>query len=67
MDLANDLGICSYSSNGTHWTMLGEPFNLAYDWQTGTFQGEKFAIFCFNHSPSDGFLDVDWFHFSDRP
>jgi beta-xylosidase len=66
LNFTNDLGICSYSTDGTNWKVLGGPFNLAYDWQTGTFQGEKFAIFCFNPHPSDGFVDVDCFHFSDR-
>jgi beta-xylosidase len=67
MDFRSNLGVCSYSEDDKHWTVLGEPFNLAYDWQTGTFQGEKFAIFCFNQNPGDGFVDVDWFHFYDQP
>jgi beta-xylosidase len=67
LNFTNDLGSCSYGADGIHWTMLGGPFNLAYDWQTGTFQGEKFAIFCFNSNPGDGYVDVDWFHFRDKP
>lgn len=67
LNFTNNLGICSYSANGTNWTVLGGPFNLAYDWRTGTFQGEKYAIFCFNPNPGDGYVDVDWFHFSDKP
>ena len=63
LNFTNNLGVCSYSADGTNWTVLGEPFNLAYDWRTGTFQGEKYAIFCFNPKPGDGFVDVDWFHF----
>jgi hypothetical protein len=41
-------------------------FDLAFDWRTGTFQGEQFALFCFNPKDSDGFVDVDWFKFSDK-
>jgi len=66
LNFTNNLGLCSYSADGTNWTALGGPFNLAYDWQTGTFQGEKFVIFCFNPDPGDGFVDVDWFHFSNK-
>lgn len=67
MDFTNNLGVCGYSEDGAHWNTLGLPFNLAYDWRTGTFQGEKFSIFCFNPSPGDGFVDVDWFHFKNTP
>jgi beta-xylosidase len=67
MDFTKKRGLCSYSADGANWTVLGGPFNLAFDWQTGTFQGEKFAIFCFNPDPGGGFVDVDWFHFQDKP
>ncbi len=58
-------GFCSYSADGANWTALGGPFNLAFDWATGTFQGEQFAIFCYNPSPGTGYVDVDYFNFSD--
>ena len=64
LDFIKHRGACSYSLDGTAWTPLGGEFPLAFDWRTGTFQGEQFAIFCFNRAPSDGFVDVDWFHFS---
>jgi beta-xylosidase len=67
LDFIRSRGACSYSVDGTRWTRLGGEFPLAFDWRTGTFQGEQFAIFCFNRSlgaPSDGFVDVDWFHFA---
>jgi len=32
---------------------------------TGTFQGEQYAIFCYNSELEGGFVDVDWFKFSD--
>lgn len=66
LDFVRNKGICSYSLDGEHWTLLSGGFDLAFDWQTGTFQGEKFAIFCFNPNPGDGFVDVDWFKFTDK-
>jgi beta-xylosidase len=64
LDFVRNKGICSYSIDGTHWTTLGGEFDLAFDWRTGTFQGEQFAIFCFNRHPGEGFTDVDWFRFT---
>jgi beta-xylosidase len=66
LDFKRNKGICSYSFDGKNWTRLGGEFNLAFDWRTGTFQGEQFAIFCFNPSPGDGFVDVDQFRFVDN-
>jgi hypothetical protein len=65
LDFQTNQGLCSYSIDGTDWTSLGGAFPLAFDWQTGTFQGEKFAIFCYNPNSSDGYVDVDFFTFSD--
>jgi beta-xylosidase len=61
LDFVRNKGLCSYSFDDKNWTALGGEFNLAFDWATGTFQGEQFAIFCFNPQPVDGFVDVDWF------
>jgi Glycosyl hydrolases family 43/Beta xylosidase C-terminal Concanavalin A-like domain len=65
LDFVQNQGICSYSIDEAHWTELGGRFDLAFDWRTGTFQGEQFAIFCFNPRPGSGFVDVDWFRFTD--
>lgn len=65
LDFDDDTGICSYSFDGETWTPLGGDFPLAFDWQTGTFQGEKFAIFCYNPDPAGGYVDVDSFVFTD--
>ncbi len=64
LDFINNLGTLLYSSDGVTWTQLGGKFALAYDWLTGTFQGEQFAIFCYNPRPGSGYLDVDWFRFT---
>jgi hypothetical protein len=66
MDFHRNKGGCSYSLDERHWTNLGGEFDLAFDWRTGTFQGEQFAIFCFNPDPKDGFVDIDSFRLTDR-
>lgn len=65
LDFVRNKGLCAYSFDGKQWTTLGGEFDLAFDWRTGTFQGEQFAIFCYNSEPKGGFVDVDWFKFSD--
>jgi beta-xylosidase len=64
LDFVRNRGTCSYRIDGSHWTTLGGEFDLAFDWRTGTFQGEQFAIFCFNRHAGEGFVDVDWFRFT---
>ena len=64
VDFNVNLGTCSYSFDGTNWDTLGGPFNLAYDLSGGTFQGEKYAVFCYNANASTGHVDVDYFHFT---
>ncbi len=63
MDYIHNIGICSYSPDGINWTGLGNRFSLAYNYLTGTFQGEQYAIFCYNANPGTGYVDVDWFRF----
>jgi beta-xylosidase len=60
MDFIRSKATVLYSSDGRNWTALGSPFNIAYDWLTGTFQGEQFALFCYNAQPGSGYVDVDW-------
>ena len=36
-------------------------FPLAFDWRTGTFQGEQYGLFCYNPTGGEGRLDVDSF------
>jgi len=66
LDFVQNKGICSYSLDGKNWHAPGGEFKLAFDWRTGTFQGEQFAIFCFNPNPGDGFVDVGRFRFIDK-
>lgn len=66
LNFTNNLGICSYSTNGTTWTKLGGNFELMWGYGS-TFQGEKFAIFCYNTNTasSTGYVDVDSFTFGE--
>ena len=61
LDFVRNKGACAYSLDGAQWTTIGGEFDLAFDWRTGTFQGEQFAIFCYNSAPGEGYADVDWF------
>ncbi|MCF3652346.1 glycoside hydrolase family 43 protein [Synoicihabitans lomoniglobus] len=65
LDFRTNRATCSYSADGVNWQELGGSFAIAFDWRTGTFQGIQFALFCHNPSPSDGYIDIDYFHFSD--
>lgn len=67
LDFQTNQGNCSYSADGTNWISLGGYFTLKFDITYGTFQGEKYAIFCYNPdtASSAGYVDVDSFSFGD--
>ena len=67
MDFTTNLGRVAYSIDGARWRGLGGDFPLAFAWQTGTFQGEQLAVFCYASTPSRGWLDVDRFTLSALP
>jgi xylan 1,4-beta-xylosidase len=50
----------------TTWQSLGTTITMGFDWQNGTFQGEQYAILCFNTGSSSGYMDVDWFRLDDK-
>jgi beta-xylosidase len=60
-DFVGNQGGLSYSLDGRSWKALGGRFPLAFAWRTGTFQGEQFAISCYNPQASAGYLDIDSF------
>lgn len=64
LDFESHKGTCFYSVDGINWKKTGGEFDLEFDWRTGTFQGEQFAIFCYNSRAGDGFVDVDSFELS---
>lgn len=66
-DFLTSLGRIAYSLDGRRWTPVGGSFPLRFDWRTGTFQGEQFAISCYNPAGGGGYLDVDSFTLSPLP
>ncbi|MFZ6756323.1 glycoside hydrolase 43 family protein [Undibacterium sp. Ji50W] len=67
MDFRKNKAEVAYSLDGRTWNVLGGSFDLGYDWRTGTFQGQQFALFCYNPRPDQGYIDVDSFRFTDQP
>ncbi|MDE0947243.1 MAG: glycoside hydrolase 43 family protein [Sphingobium sp.] len=61
MDFVSDEGRVAYSRDGQKWTGVGDSFPLKYDWRTGTFQGQQFAISCYNAKPNGGYINIDSF------
>lgn len=59
MDFEQNLGQTGYSLNGLNWNTIGESFPLLWDWATGTFQGEQYALFNYNNGPSTGYVDIN--------
>lgn len=64
MDFTTDKSALAYSLDGKAWIALPGDFPLAYDWRTGTFQGEQYGLFCYNPKGGEGRLDVDSFTLS---
>jgi len=56
-----------WKDDSRSWQQLGTTITMGYDWQNGTFQGEQYAIMCFNPGSSSGYMDVDWFRMDDQP
>lgn len=68
MDFTRRQARLSWRAPEAAWQGLGDPFELVYDWRTGTFQGPQVALFCFHTGPgAGGHVDVDEFRFSDQP
>ncbi|USQ98047.1 glycoside hydrolase family 43 protein [Caulobacter sp. RL271] len=61
MDFTTDKSALSYSLDGKAWVPMPGDFPLAFDWRTGTFQGEQYGLFCYNPKGGDGRLDIDSF------
>jgi hypothetical protein len=59
MDFQSNQGQTAYSLDGLNWTTIGNSFPLLWDWATGTFQGEQYAVFNYNNVASNGFVDID--------
>ncbi|MET4895895.1 glycoside hydrolase 43 family protein [Sphingomonadaceae bacterium jetA1] len=66
MDFKTDRASVAYSLDGHDWRTLGGDFPLAFDWRTGTFQGQQYALFCYNPGVKGGWMDIDSFTLSGR-
>lgn len=66
-DFTTSTGRVAYSLDGRRWTDVGGAFPLRFDWRTGTFQGEQFALSCYNPGGNGGYLDIDRFTLSALP
>ena len=60
-----DKATFSYSLDGTNWTGIGREINMVFDYQRH-FMGSKFAIFNYATKQLGGYVDVDWFHFTEE-
>ncbi|MFZ2995821.1 glycoside hydrolase 43 family protein [Sphingobium sp.] len=67
MDFDAKQGRFAYSMDNRRWTDIGGTFPLAFDWRTGTFQGQQIALSCYNPTGRGGYLDVDDFTLSPLP
>lgn len=59
LDFQTNFGRFAYSSDNRQWRDVGSPFPLAFDWRTGTFQGQQIALSCYNPGSAGGYMDVD--------
>lgn len=66
MDFQQNQGQTAYSLDGLAWKTIGNSFPLLWDWATGTFQGEQYAVFNYNPAASNGFVDVNRISFVQR-
>ncbi len=52
-----------YSLDNKEWHRIGPDYRLRFNWQA-FFMGSKFAIFNYATKENGGYVDVDWFHYS---
>ncbi|HEX3048156.1 MAG TPA: family 43 glycosylhydrolase [Bacillota bacterium] len=67
MNFSTKLAKFYWKDDSRSWQQLGTTPTMGFDWQNGTFQGEQYAILCFNTGSSSGYMDVDWFRLDDQP
>ncbi|MBN2536045.1 MAG: family 43 glycosylhydrolase, partial [Spirochaetales bacterium] len=67
MNFNNNQARFFWKDDSRDWQQSGTTITMGFDWQNGTFQGEQYAILCFNSSGNSGYMDVDWFRFDDKP
>jgi beta-xylosidase len=50
----------AYSFDGQLFTDFGDPYQLTW----GNYRGDRIGIYSFNNKAEDGYVDVDFFHYS---
>ena len=65
-NLNKDLATCYYSTDNKHWTRIGTPYKMIFDY-TRLFMGSKFAVFNYATKQLGGYIDVDFFNYSRKP
>lgn len=49
-----------YSTDGKNYT----PFGGQYQMEWSAYRGDRIAIYCYNNLADDGYIDVDYFHYT---
>ncbi len=49
----------AYSLDGRSYSDFGSPYQLAW----GSYRGDRIGIYCYNNKATEGYLDVDFFHY----
>jgi beta-xylosidase len=58
-----DLATFYFSLDNKNWTQIGDPYKMRFDYSR-LFMGTRFAIFNYATQNVGGFVDIDFFHFS---
>lgn len=58
----HDIATFSYSTDGTEWHPIGEPFRMVFDYRR-FFMGTRFAIFNYSSGRHGGYVDIDYFRY----
>ncbi|WP_288055269.1 family 43 glycosylhydrolase [Xylanibacter rodentium] len=61
-NLHKDLATFYYSTDGEHWTEIGKPYKMQFDYRR-LFMGTRFAIFNYATKKAGGYVDVDDFSY----
>ncbi len=50
----------SYSIDGKTFKPFGYPYQMAW----GSYRGDRLGIYCYNNNANEGYVDVDFFHYT---
>lgn len=60
-----DIATFAYSLDGKKWNPVGGDFKMIFDY-TRLFMGTRFAIYNYATATTGGYVDVDYFHYSNN-